>query len=71
MRFRLNSVSAMTNKNIIVINPVTDSKVKAKGAYSKNGEKRNSINMPAGINVEEYNKVNTGIGISNESEDHI
>jgi len=54
-----------------VINPVIDSKFKAKGAYSKNGEKRNNINIPAGINVEEYSRVKTGMGMSNESEDHI
>ena len=71
MRFRLNSVSAMTDKKISVINPVIDSKFKAKGAYSKNGEKRNKTNIPAGINVEEYSKVKTEMGMSNESEDHI
>ena len=54
-----------------MINPVIDSKVKAKGAYSKSGEKRNNINIPAGINVEEYSKVKAGMGMSNKSEDHI
>ena len=67
----MNSVSAMTGKNISVINPVIDSKVKEKGAYSKIGEKRNNINIPAGISVEEYSKVKIGMGMSNESEDHI
>ena len=67
----MNSVSAITNVNISVINPVIDSKFKAKGAYSKNGEKRNKTNIPAGINVEEYSKVKIGMGMSNESEDHI
>ena len=61
----------MTDKNIIVINPVKVSNPKAKGAYSKNGENRNKTNIPAGINVELYNKVKIGMGTSKVSEDHI
>ena len=61
----------MIDKNIIVIDPVKVSNVKAKGAYSKNGEKRNKINIPAGINVELYSKVKIGMGTSKLSEDHV
>ena len=43
----------MADKNINVIDPVKVSKVKVKGAYSKNGENRNKTNNPAGIKVAE------------------
>ena len=61
----------MTDKNIIVIDPVKVSNPKAKGVYSKNGEKRNKTNIPAGINVELYSKAKIGMGTWNVSEDHV